>query len=183
MKLSRALVLPFGARCHSDALKTFHPAVAMVPSLYRADARAMAWPAIQSGHALIAAPTGSGKTLAAFLAAIDALVREGAETGSCPTRPSSYTSATEALSRASSKSQAPLAGIREHLLLRLSRCRDPHHRAHRRHAAGRAHGNAQVAATSVTRPNRCTCCSVRIPVGADATAHTVIVDEIHAVAR
>jgi len=36
------------------------------------------WPAIQSGaHTLIAAPTGSGKTLAAFLAALDALFREG----------------------------------------------------------------------------------------------------------
>ena len=44
-----------------------------------------AWPAIASGrHALIAAPTGSGKTLAAFLAAIDSLVREGAE-GGCRT--------------------------------------------------------------------------------------------------
>src|SRR5919109_1896438 len=40
----------------------------------------LAWPAIQAGrHVLIAAPTGSGKTLAAFLAAIDALVREGVE--------------------------------------------------------------------------------------------------------
>jgi len=38
------------------------------------------WPAIQSGrHALISAPTGSGKTLAAFLASLDALFRQGAE--------------------------------------------------------------------------------------------------------
>ncbi|HEX6883008.1 MAG TPA: DEAD/DEAH box helicase [Planctomycetota bacterium] len=37
-----------------------------------------AWPAIRSGaHVLLSAPTGSGKTLAGFLAAIDALVREG----------------------------------------------------------------------------------------------------------
>ncbi|MFO0636983.1 MAG: DEAD/DEAH box helicase [Nannocystaceae bacterium] len=36
------------------------------------------WPRIQAGeHVLIAAPTGSGKTLAGFLAAIDALVRQG----------------------------------------------------------------------------------------------------------
>ena len=36
------------------------------------------WAAIREGrHTLIAAPTGSGKTFAAFLAAIDALVREG----------------------------------------------------------------------------------------------------------
>jgi ATP-dependent Lhr-like helicase len=61
-------------------LENFHPAVASwfakqfplptAPQL-------AAWPAIASGrHALIAAPTGSGKTLAAFLAAIDALVRQ-----------------------------------------------------------------------------------------------------------
>ena len=38
------------------------------------------WPLVRSGaHTLIAAPTGSGKTLAAFLAAIDELVRSGAE--------------------------------------------------------------------------------------------------------
>src|SRR5262245_6387144 len=36
------------------------------------------WPLIRAGaHVLIAAPTGSGKTLAAFLAAIDALARQG----------------------------------------------------------------------------------------------------------
>ena len=37
------------------------------------------WPLIRAGrHTLIAAPTGTGKTLAAFLAAIDALLRQGA---------------------------------------------------------------------------------------------------------
>src|SRR2546425_6637476 len=37
-----------------------------------------AWPIIQAGrNALIAAPTGSGKTFAAFLAAIDDLLRQG----------------------------------------------------------------------------------------------------------
>src|SRR5947199_9832037 len=36
------------------------------------------WPRIQAGEdTLIAAPTGSGKTLAAFLACLDAMVREG----------------------------------------------------------------------------------------------------------
>jgi hypothetical protein len=40
-------------------------------------AQAEAWPAIKAGrNVLIAAATGSGKTLAAFLAAIDALVRQ-----------------------------------------------------------------------------------------------------------
>ncbi|HEY7113473.1 MAG TPA: DEAD/DEAH box helicase [Thermoanaerobaculia bacterium] len=36
------------------------------------------WPRIREGlHTLIAAPTGSGKTLAAFLSAIDSLIRQG----------------------------------------------------------------------------------------------------------
>ena len=58
----------------------FHPAVAAwfgatFPAATEAQRRA--WPLIQAGRpTLIAAPTGSGKTLTAFLAAIDALVRE-----------------------------------------------------------------------------------------------------------
>jgi ATP-dependent Lhr-like helicase len=62
-------------------LDSFHPAVAR---WFRQNfaaptpAQAAAWPAIKAGRdVLIAAPTGSGKTLAAFLAAIDALVRQG----------------------------------------------------------------------------------------------------------
>ncbi|HEX2254556.1 MAG TPA: DEAD/DEAH box helicase [Thermoanaerobaculia bacterium] len=61
-------------------LDTFHPAVS---AWFRealgepTEAQARAWPAIAGGrHALVVAPTGSGKTLAAFLAALDALVRE-----------------------------------------------------------------------------------------------------------
>ena len=42
------------------------------------DAQLWGWPAIAKGrHTLIAAPTGSGKTLAAFLTCIDNLVRQG----------------------------------------------------------------------------------------------------------
>jgi ATP-dependent Lhr-like helicase len=58
----------------------FHPAVtawfgAAFPGATEAQLRA--WPLIQAGRpTLVAAPTGSGKTLTAFLAAIDALVRE-----------------------------------------------------------------------------------------------------------
>jgi len=58
----------------------FHPAVAAwfgatFPAATEAQRRA--WPLVQAGRpTLIAAPTGSGKTLTAFLAAIDALVRE-----------------------------------------------------------------------------------------------------------
>ncbi|HEY4188411.1 MAG TPA: DEAD/DEAH box helicase [Polyangia bacterium] len=40
-------------------------------------AQAQAWPLIMAGHdVLITAPTGSGKTLASFLACLDALIRE-----------------------------------------------------------------------------------------------------------
>src|SRR5690349_9726853 len=62
-------------------LKDFHPAVAAwfaaTFSKGPTEAQRRAWPSIQAGRTtLIAAPTGSGKTLTAFLAAIDALVRE-----------------------------------------------------------------------------------------------------------
>ena len=82
------MIGPGGGLCPSpflsgamDPVALFHPAVAdwfdrsfAAPTA----AQAQAWPAIQAGrHVLIAAPTGSGKTLAAFLAAIDALVRQG----------------------------------------------------------------------------------------------------------
>ena len=60
----------------------FHPAVARwfegrfgTPT----EPQELGWPRIQAGDdTLIAAPTGSGKTLAAFLAAIDTMIREGA---------------------------------------------------------------------------------------------------------
>jgi len=62
-------------------LADFHPAVA---GWFRGtfagptEAQVAAWPAIRAGrHTLVAAPTGSGKTLTAFLAALDALVRQG----------------------------------------------------------------------------------------------------------
>src|SRR6185503_16172883 len=66
-------------------LNDFHPAVAKwfrraftAPT----DPQNRAWPEIRAGrNVLIAAPTGSGKTLAAFLAAIDALVRQGLSGG------------------------------------------------------------------------------------------------------
>ncbi|MEO8430947.1 MAG: DEAD/DEAH box helicase [Acidobacteriota bacterium] len=70
------------------------------------------WPAIREGHhVLIAAPTGFGKTLAAFLAAIDALVRQG-EALADETQVL-YVSPLRALSNDVQKNlQAPLAEIR-----------------------------------------------------------------------
>ena len=66
-------------------LPAFHPAVANWFSRTFAAptaAQQAAWPAIGAQrHVLIAAPTGSGKTLAAFLAVLEALVREGGANG------------------------------------------------------------------------------------------------------
>ena len=101
-------------------LENFHPAVAAwfrdaFPAPTPAQERA--WPAIRSGrHALIAAPTGSGKTLAAFLAAIDALVRDGVAGKLTDETRIVYVSPLKALSNdVRINLQAPLAGIRDKL--------------------------------------------------------------------
>src|SRR5215468_6564501 len=72
------------------------------------------WPAIQSGrHALISAPTGSGKTLAAFLASLDALFRQSAEGHLRDETQVVYVSPLKALSNDIRKNlQEPLSGIR-----------------------------------------------------------------------
>jgi ATP-dependent Lhr-like helicase len=98
----------------------FHPAVAAwFDRSFAAPtpAQAEAWPAIQAGrHTLIAAPTGSGKTLAAFLAAIDALVRQGLDGGLANETQVVYVSPLKALSNDIQRNlEAPLAGIREAL--------------------------------------------------------------------
>ena len=103
-------------------LEHFHPAVARwfqrsFPS--PTAAQAGAWPAIHAGrHTLVAAPTGSGKTLTAFLAAIDALVREGvAQGGALPEETRVvYVSPLKALSNdIHINLEAPLEGIRAEL--------------------------------------------------------------------
>lgn len=102
------------------ALTPFHPAVAgwfarRFPA--PTPAQAEAWPAIAAGeHVLVAAPTGSGKTLTAFLAAIDALVREGLAHGLTDATRVLYVSPLKALSNDIHLNlEAPLAGIREEL--------------------------------------------------------------------
>jgi ATP-dependent Lhr-like helicase len=67
-------------------LATFHPAVrAWFEQRFPAgptEPQGAGWPLIASGEdVLIAAPTGSGKTLAAFLVCIDRLFQEGGESG------------------------------------------------------------------------------------------------------
>jgi len=69
-----------------DALSAFHPAVRTwferrFP-LGPTEAQAQGWPAIAQGRdTLIAAPTGTGKTLTAFLVCIDRLYKEFESTG------------------------------------------------------------------------------------------------------
>ena len=75
------------------------------------------WPAVLGGRdVLISAPTGSGKTLAAFLASIDALVRQGIR-GALPDETVVvYISPLKALSNDIRRNlEIPLAGIREEL--------------------------------------------------------------------
>jgi ATP-dependent Lhr-like helicase len=99
----------------------FHPAVAAWFDAKYAEpssAQSAGWPEIQAGkHTLIAAPTGSGKTLAAFLAAIDALVREGVNGTLGDELRVLYVSPLKALSNDIEKNlQEPLAGIQAQLV-------------------------------------------------------------------
>jgi ATP-dependent Lhr-like helicase len=103
-----------------SVLDLFHPSVrAWFESAFAAPTAPQieAWPAIKSGrHVLVAAPTGSGKTLAAFLAAIDALAREGVERGLADETHVVYVSPLKALSNDIQRNlEAPLAGIRAEL--------------------------------------------------------------------
>ena len=72
-----------------DALATFHP---LIRSWFQGrfpkgptEPQEAGWPAIARGeHTLIASPTGSGKTLAAFLVCIDRLIRRAEGPGGLP---------------------------------------------------------------------------------------------------
>ncbi|MEW5754708.1 MAG: DEAD/DEAH box helicase [Pseudomonadota bacterium] len=102
------------------SLNSFHPAVSTwFTQTFGAptEVQRQAWPAIQRGEStLITAPTGSGKTLAAFLATIDALVREGLARGLSDATYVLYVSPLKALSNDIQKNlEAPLAGIRDEL--------------------------------------------------------------------
>ncbi|MBT8099017.1 MAG: DEAD/DEAH box helicase, partial [Gammaproteobacteria bacterium] len=102
-------------------LNDFHPAVSAwfnkcfpEPTAVQADS----WPAISRGeHTLLAAPTGSGKTLAAFMASLDALIKEGLERGLPDETRVLYISPLKALSNDIQKNlQLPIVGIRDCLL-------------------------------------------------------------------
>jgi len=171
-------------------LSLFHPAVAeWFDRSFEAptEAQAEAWPAIRAGrHTLIAAPTGSGKTLAAFLAAIDALVRQGLEGRLKDETQIVYVSPLKALSNDIRRNlEAPLAGIRE--ALQRQGLVDVEIRTWVR-TGDTAPGERERMRRNpphivVTTPE-----SLYILLGSEsgrkmlATTRTVIVDEIHAVA-
>jgi ATP-dependent Lhr-like helicase len=97
-------------------LHPFHPVVARwFLDQFKAptDVQSQAWPAIQAGQAtLIAAPTGSGKTLAAFLAVIDQLVKQGVDSFLPDQTLVLYVSPLKALSNDIHKNlELPLSGI------------------------------------------------------------------------
>ena len=104
------------------SLSGFHPAIERwFESRFRepTEPQQRAWPIIQAGrNALIAAPTGSGKTFAAFLTAIDSLLRQGLDGGGTLTDGTQvvYVSPLKALSNDVQKNLAePLAEIRRTL--------------------------------------------------------------------
>src|SRR5437660_10047998 len=102
------------------SLSGFHPAIERwFESRFRepTEPQQRAWPLIQAGrNALIAAPTGSGKTFAAFLAAIDSLLRQGLDGTLADGTQVVYVSPLKALSNDVQKNLAePLAEIRRAL--------------------------------------------------------------------
>src|SRR6266487_677417 len=102
------------------SLAGFHPAIERwFASRFRepTEPQRRAWPLIQAGRdALIAAPTGSGKTFAAFLAAIDSLLRQGLDGTLGDGTQVVYVSPLKALSNDVQKNlPEPLAEIRHTL--------------------------------------------------------------------
>ena len=173
-------------------LPGFHPALqAWFQQRFAAltPAQAQAWPLIQAGQStLIAAPTGSGKTLTAFLAVLDELVREGlAHDGKLPEQTFVvYVSPLKALSNdIQINLQAPLQGISEQLqamglppvpISTAVRTGDTPQK-------DRAAMRKRAPHILVTTPE-----SLYVLLGSDSgrrmlgSIHTVIVDEIHAIA-
>lgn len=97
-------------------LESFHPAVAKWFERHLGEPtkpQREGWPKIQAGeHCLIAAPTGTGKTLSAFLWALDQLLRQGNDLRD--ETQVIYVSPLRALSNDVQKNlQTPLTAIRE----------------------------------------------------------------------
>src|SRR6266704_2291246 len=176
---------------HVMPLSGFHPATARwFAERFRepTEPQRRAWPVIQAGaNALIAAPTGSGKTFAAFLAAIDSLLRQGLDGTLTDETQVVYISPLKALSNDVQKNLSePLAEIRQTLgalalpdveIRTLVRTGDTP-------SAERQAMVKRPPHILVTTPE-----SLYLLLTAErsrkmlATVGTVIVDEIHAVAR
>ncbi|MEX5352437.1 DEAD/DEAH box helicase [Pseudomonas juntendi] len=173
-------------------LDLFHPAIGAWFRQHFAtvtDAQARAWPLIHAGQSmLLAAPTGSGKTLSAFLAVLDELFRQGLKHGGelPPHTQVVYVSPLKALSNDIRLNlDLPLAGIGQAL-------RDQGLKAPRITTAVRTGDTPQKERAAmrklaphilVTTPE-----SLYVLLGSAsgrkglAAVHTVIVDEIHALA-
>lgn len=173
-------------------LPGFHPAVrAWFNQRFTAltPAQGQAWPLIQAGQStLIAAPTGSGKTLTAFLAVLDEVFRDAlAHDGQLPDETVVlYVSPLKALSNdIQINLQAPLQGINQQLqamdlpsvpITTAVRTGDTPQK-------DRAAMRKRAPHILVTTPE-----SLYVLLGSDSgrrtlgTVHTVIIDEIHALA-
>jgi len=172
-------------------LDAFHPAVRTwfqrrFPTVTAAQARA--WPLIRRGQSLlVAAPTGSGKTLTAFLAILDELFKQGLADGELPDQTQVvYVSPLKALSNdIQINLQAPLAGINEALV-------EHGHAPLQIRTAVRSGDTPQKERTAIRRKAPhilvTTPESLYVLLGSEsgrqglASVHTVIVDEIHALA-
>jgi len=177
----------------TSPLAAFHPAVAAWFNQHFAvptTAQARAWPFIQAGYStLVAAPTGSGKTLTAFLCTLDTFVRDAlAHDGTLPDATLTvYVSPLKALSNdIHANLNLPLAGIaaelaRRHLPVPMIRTAV---RTGDTPLSERAALIKRAPHILVTTPESLyvllTSTSGRRML---ATARTVIVDEIHALAN
>src|SRR5438309_5512566 len=172
-------------------LQNFHPVIRQwFQESFRepTEAQLHGWPPIQDRHdTLIAAPTGSGKTLAAFLASLDRLLRLALAGELCDQTYVVYVSPLKALSNDIQRNlQAPLADLLS--LARQERPDCPEVRAQVRTGDTPAKERQQM----VRRPPHILVTTPEslylVLTGKNSReilrhVETVIVDEIHAVAR